>query len=80
VKVQNAANANFDHPLDMPWTIGAWSTQDDLFLQDATLDEMRISDEALEPQELGFFNRFSPVEPKGKLSVCWGKVKRGNVP
>jgi hypothetical protein len=76
---QNAANANFDHPLDMPWTIGAWSTHSQYFLQDATVDEMRISDEALEPEELGFFERFSPVKPLGKLPERWGKVKCDDV-
>jgi len=72
---QNAADANFDHPADSPWTIGAWSTQDQYFLENATIDEMRISNEALEPEDLGFFTRFSPVEPQGKLSSCWGEVK-----
>ena len=76
---QNAANANFDHPEDSPWTIGSWSTQDQMFLENATLDEMRISDEALEPEELGFFNRFSPVEPQDKLSACWGEIKRADI-
>ena len=76
---QNAAGANFDHPEDSPWTIGAWSTQDSYFLDNATIDEMRISDEALEPEELGFFTRFSPVEPQGKLSACWGEIKGSDV-
>ncbi len=58
-----------------PWTIGAWSTHAQYFLE-ATLDELRISDEALEPEELGFFNRFSPVEPQGKLCECWGEIKQ----
>jgi hypothetical protein len=76
---QNAINANFDHPLDTPWTIGAWSTHGQYFLQDATVDEMRISDEALEPEELGFFGRFSPVDPQGKLSGRWGRIKCDDV-
>ncbi len=75
---QDASGANFDHPDDSPWTIGAWSTQDSYFLDNATIDEMRISDEALEPEELGFFNRFSPVEPQDKLLACWGRIKRGD--
>jgi hypothetical protein len=36
---------------------------------------MRISDEAVEPEELGFFNQFSPVEPAGKLASTWARVK-----
>ena len=71
---QDASTANFDHPQDMPWTIGAWSTQDQYFLE-ATLDEMRISDEALAPEELGFFGTITTVEPQGKLPVCWSRIK-----
>ncbi len=70
---QNVANA-VTHT-ENAWTIGAWSTQEKYFLE-ATLDELRISNEALEPEELGFFSRFSPVEPQGKLCECWGKVKK----
>jgi hypothetical protein len=72
---QDASNANFDHPTDSPWTIGAWSTQDQRFLVNGTLDEMRISDEALESGELGFFADITPVEPQKKLSECWGRIK-----
>ncbi len=72
---QNAMSANFDHPLDSPWTIGAWSTFAQYWLENAILDEMRVSDEALEPEELGFFNQFSPVEPNGKLTTTWADVK-----
>ena len=72
---QDASAANFDHPTDMPWTMGAWSTHDQLFLEDAIVDEMRILDEAVEPEELGFFNQFSPVEPADKLTSMWGSVK-----
>jgi hypothetical protein len=36
---------------------------------------MRVSDEALEPEELGFFNQFSPVEPMDKLATTWADVK-----
>ncbi|MFC1718817.1 hypothetical protein ACFL6S_34515, partial [Candidatus Poribacteria bacterium] len=64
-----------DHPLDMPWTIGAWSDHAQLWLENAILDEMRVSDEALEPEELGFFNQFSPVEPMDKLTTTWADVK-----
>jgi len=56
------------------WTIGAWSTHDQLFLE-AILDEVRVSDEALPPKQLGYHNRFSAVEPSGKLAVVWGKMK-----
>lgn len=74
---QNAASANFDHPANMPWTIGAWSEPRQYYLENATIDEMRISDEAIKPEELGFFNRFSSaaVEPGGKLATCWGELK-----
>ena len=72
---QNAIQANFDHPEDSPWTIGAWSEPKQYFLENAILDEMRVSNEAVEPEELGFFARFSPVEPQGKLSSCWGEIK-----
>ncbi len=58
-----------------PWTIGAWSDKSQYWLEDVVLDEMRISNEALEPEELGFFNRFSPVEPAGKLTTTWADVK-----
>ena len=57
-----------------PWTIGAWSTHDQYFLE-AILDEMRVLNEALPLEQLGFHNRFSAVEPGGKLSVVWGKMK-----
>jgi hypothetical protein len=73
---QDASTANFDHPLDMPWTIGSWSTHDQTFLENATLDEMRISDNALDPENFGFSSRLSPVEPHGKLSTCWAEIKR----
>ena len=73
---QNAAQAVFAHPLDSPWTIGAWSSQDKYFLENATLDELRVLDEAVEPEDLGFFSRFSPVEPQGKLTASWGALKR----
>ena len=72
---QDASNAIFDHPTDSPWTIGAWSTQDQRFLVNGTLDEMRILNEALEPGELGFFGSASPVESQGKLSAFWGRIK-----
>jgi len=72
---QDASGANFDHPPDSPWTIGAWSEPKQYFLENAILDEIRISDEALEPEQLGFFGRFSPVEPQGKLPACWGNIK-----
>ncbi len=71
---QDASAANFDHPTDSLWTIGAWSTQDQYFLA-ATLDEMRVLDEALESGDLGFFGSVTPVEPQGKLSVSWGRIK-----
>jgi len=72
---QDASTANFDHPTDSPWTMGAWGTHDQYFLEDAIVDEMRISDEAVEPEELGFFNQFSPVEPLDKLTSTWARVK-----
>lgn len=72
---QDASAANFDHPTDSPWTMGSWSTHDNNFLENATLDEMRILDEALEPEKLGFFNRFSTVKPHGRLCICWADVK-----
>ncbi len=72
---RDATAANFDHPLDMPWTIGAWSNPRQYYLESATIDEMRVSDEALEPEGLGFFNKFSAVQPGEKLAVCWGEVK-----
>ena len=70
---EEAANA-VTHT-DDSWTIGAWSTQDQYFLEDVTLDEMRVLNEALPPEELGFSNRFSPVEPAGKLALTWGSIK-----
>jgi len=72
---QDASDANFDHPTDSPWTIGAWSTHDQYFLENATLDEMRISDEALPAGQLGYFSSVTPVEPQGKLPVSWGSMK-----
>ena len=80
---QDASNANFDHPTDMPWTIGAWSTHDQLFLENAVLDEMRVSDEAVPAAELGFsvgsFGSSASVKPDGKLSECWGGIKLGDI-
>jgi len=76
---QDASAANFDHPTDNPWTIGAWSTHDQLFLENATLDEVRVSDEAVPPARLGFaagsFASSTSVKPAGKLSECWGGIK-----
>jgi hypothetical protein len=72
---QDASAANFDHPTDSPWTIGAWSTHDQYWLEDATIDEMRISDEAVEPEDLGFFVQHFTVEPMGKLTNTWAGVK-----
>ncbi len=72
---QDASGANFDHPDDSPWIIGAWSTQDQMFLENAILDEMRVLDEALPAGELGFFGSVTSVNPGGKLSVCWSAIK-----
>lgn len=58
------------------WTIGAWSTHDQYFLE-ATLDELNVLNEALPPKELGFYKRHSPVEPTGKLASIWGSLKAG---
>ena len=44
------------------WTIGAWSTQNRSFLEGVSLDEMRVLDEALPAEALGFFNRLSQSE------------------
>lgn len=71
---QNALDA-VTHTEDA-WTIGAWSTHDQLWLEDVVLDEFRVLNEALEPEELGFFNKFSPVDPGGKLTNTWGQIKR----
>jgi hypothetical protein len=73
VNSQNAMDV-VTHTQDA-WTIGAWSTKTQYWLEDVVLDELRVSNEALEPEELGFFNRFSPVEPKGKLVSTWAGVK-----
>ena len=72
---QDASTANFDHPADSPWTIGAWSTHDQYWLEDATIDEMRVSDEAVEPEDLGFFVQHFAVGPMGKLTNTWASVK-----
>jgi hypothetical protein len=72
---QDASNANFDHPTDSAWAIGAWSTFDQYWLENATLDEMRVLDEALAPGDLGFFGSVTPVEPQEKLSTSWGRIK-----
>ena len=76
---QDASTANFDHPTDSPWTIGAWSTHDQYFLENATLDELRVSDEALPSAQLGFavgsLAVSASVKPAGKLSECWGGIK-----
>jgi len=72
---QDASGANFDHPTDMPWTIGAWSSPRQYYLENATLDEMRVSDKALSSKELGFFERFSSVEGQSKLYEYWGSIK-----
>ena len=62
---------------DDAWTIGAWSTQEQYFLE-ATLDELRVLNEALSPEKLGFFNRFSPVESTNKLVSTWASLKAGD--
>ena len=49
-----------------------------MFLESTALDELRVLNEALPPEELGFFNRFSAVKPTGKLTIAWAKVKAGN--
>ena len=80
---QDASNANFDHPTDSPWTIGAWSTHDQYWLENAILDEMRVSDEALPSAELGSsvgsFGSSASVKPEGKLSECWGRIKLNDI-
>jgi len=45
-------------------------------LEDVVLDEFRVSNEALELEGLGFFNRFSLVEPGGNATTTWGETKR----
>ena len=76
---QDASNAEFSHPTDSPWTIGAWSTQDSRFLESATLDEIRVSNEAVPAAGLGFaagsFATSTSVKPADKLSECWGGIK-----
>ena len=59
------------------WTIGAPEARDQMFLESAALDELRVLNEALPPEELGFFNRFSDVKPTGKLATAWASVKAG---
>ena len=59
------------------WTIGAPEARDQMFLESAVLDELRVLNEALPPEELGFFNRFSAVKPTGKLTTSWANVKAG---
>ncbi|MBM3236164.1 LamG domain-containing protein [Candidatus Poribacteria bacterium] len=58
------------------WTIGAWSTHDQYFLE-ASLDELHVLNEALPPKALGFYERRSPVEPTGKLTATWCNLKVG---
>jgi len=60
---------------ETPWTIGAWSEPKQYFLENVTLDEMRVLNEALPSKELGFFNRFSAVKLTGKLANTWASIK-----
>jgi len=70
---QDVANA-VTHT-ETPWTIGAWSEPKQYFLENVTLDEMRVLNEALPPGELGFSNRFSAVKLAGKLANMWSSIK-----
>jgi hypothetical protein len=60
------------------WVIGAWSTMTQYFLEGVTLDEMRISNEALPGDKLGFFIEPAAVKSGGKLTTTWAGVKVSN--
>ena len=61
-----------------PWVIGADTAKDKSFLTDGTLDEMRIWNEVLPAEELGFFMDAgrAAVEPSGKLATTWAELKK----
>ena len=60
-----------------PIYVGSWgpgSTEIDAF--HGYIDELRFSDEVLEPDELGFSGTLLDVYPERKLTTRWATLKR----
>lgn len=69
---EQKAQAGMEHRLGGSLTIG---TYNDRYLK-GRLDEIRIWDEALSPEEIKASMEPASVKPAGKLSITWGEIKR----
>lgn len=59
-----------------PIYVGSWgAAAPEIDCFHGYIDELRYSDEVLEPKRLGFWSSFSTVTPKDKLSTVWGEMK-----
>lgn len=68
---EQKAQAGMEHRLGGSLTIG---TYNDRYLK-GRLDEIRIWDEALSPEEIKASMEPASVKPAGKLSLTWGEIK-----
>jgi len=69
------SDANANVPCDGTRPIFIAHREDGQFLN-ASVDEVRIWDEALSAEKIASF-MYVPVEPAGRLTVTWGKIKTG---
>ena len=59
-----------------PIYVGSWGpAEDPLSAYHGYIDELRYSDEVLGPDQLGFAESRTSVEPAEKLSTLWGTIK-----
>jgi hypothetical protein len=70
---EGAANANV--PCDGTRNVFIGHREDGQFLN-AAVDEVRIWNEALSAEKIASF-MYVPVEPTGRLTATWGKIKAG---
>jgi hypothetical protein len=68
------AEANDNEPCDGEANIFIAHREDGQFLN-ATIDEVRMWNEALSPEKIVSF-AFVPVEPAGRLTATWGNIKK----
>ncbi|MFQ6042920.1 MAG: LamG domain-containing protein, partial [Candidatus Poribacteria bacterium] len=71
---EGKVNANV--PCDGTRPIFIAHREDGQFLN-ASIDEVRIWDEALSAEKIASF-MYVPVEPAGRLTATWGKIKMGD--
>jgi hypothetical protein len=70
------AEANANEPCDGNANIFIAHREDGQFLN-ASIDEVRVWNEALSAEQIWSF-AFVPVEPVGRLTATWGKIKLGH--